>query len=142
MAAAVKENATLQSLELDLQGTNIGDDGDETFIALAAAFKENATLQSLEPYLGDTKPGISVVDIGNAGWDAQDDTILEPDTSKTISVFPLQDHHAALRAAFQKDILDAIRSNSKLTDAEKHFEGLDNIFVKLSNLADFSVMLC
>merc|ERR1712096_494947 len=51
LAAAVKENAVLQSLELWLSFTNISD---ETGTALAAAVKENAVLQSLKLGLSGT----------------------------------------------------------------------------------------
>ena len=65
---------------------------------------------------GEKKPHISIADIGNAGWDAGDDTIVEPDTTKTMPVAPLQDHVAALRTAFQTDLLEAIPANKKLSD--------------------------
>jgi hypothetical protein len=86
----------------------------------------------------EKKPAISVADIGNAGWDAQDGE-LEPDTSKTVSVCPLRDHQAALRAAFQKDALEAIPPNKKLTDVEKHFQGLDRIFGAAVRSLDFKM---
>ena len=32
----------------------------------------------------EKKQEISIADIGNAGWDAEDDTMVEPDTTKTM----------------------------------------------------------
>ena len=86
------------------------------------------------------KPEISIADIGNAGWDAEDDTIVEPDTSKTMPVAPLQDHVAALRTAFQKDLLEAIPTNKKLSDIQKHWKDLDRIFGAAVTSLDFKWM--
>ena len=54
LAAAIQENAVLQSVWLDLAGSDIGD---KTGTALAAAVKENAMLQSFTPYLDGTNMG-------------------------------------------------------------------------------------
>jgi len=87
----------------------------------------------------EKKPPISIADIGNAGWDAEDDTIVEPDTSKTMPVAPLQDHVAALRTAFQKDLLEAIPTNKKLSDIQKHWKDLDRIFGAAVTSTDFKM---
>ena len=88
-----------------------------------------------------TKPEVFIADIGNAGWDAEDDTIVEPDTSKTMPVAPLQDHVAALRTAFQKDIIEAIPTNKKLSDIQKHWKDLDRIFGAAVASLDFGLSL-
>ena len=72
----------------------------------------------------EKKPAISIADIGNAGRDAEDDTIVEPDTSKTMPVAPLQDHVAALRTAFQKR---NTRSNPDEQKAERYPEALERL---------------
>ena len=86
----------------------------------------------------EKKPEISIADIGNAGWDA-DDTIVEPDTSKTMPVAPLQDHVAALRTAFQKDLLEAIPTNKNLSDIETRWKDLDRIFGAAVTSLDFKM---
>ena len=85
------------------------------------------------------KAEVIIADIGNAGWDAEDDTIVEPDTSKTMPVAPLQDHVAALRTAFQTDPLEAIPANKKLSDIEKHWKDLDRIFGAAVTSLDFKM---
>ena len=85
------------------------------------------------------KPEVSIADIGNAGWDAEDDTIVEPDTTNTMPVAPLQDHVAALRAAFQTDLLEAIPANKKLSDIQKHWKDLDGIFGAAVRSLDFKI---
>ena len=89
----------------------------------------------------EKKPEIFIADIGHVGWDAEDDTIVEPDTSKTMPVPPLKDHVAALRTAFQKDLIEAIPKNRKLSDILKHWKDLDRIFGAAVTSLDFKMDL-
>ena len=64
---------------------------------------------------------------------------MEPDTSKTLPATPLQDHVAALRTAFQKDHLDTIPTNKKLSDIERHWKDLDTILGTPVRSLDFKM---
>ena len=56
-----------------------------------------------------------------------------------MPVAPLQDHVAALRTAFQKDLLEAIPTNKKLSDIQKHWKDLDRIFGAAVTSLDFKM---
>ena len=56
-----------------------------------------------------------------------------------MPVAPLQDHVAALRTAFQKDLLEAIPTNKKLSDIEKHWKDLDRLFGAVVTSLDFKM---
>jgi hypothetical protein len=71
---------------------------------------------------------LSVEDIGNCGWQAGDEGYVEPDTTKTLPLHPLRDHNAAIRCAFQLDVLDGAKDKRKLNDAERHFQHLEKLY--------------
>ena len=88
---------------------------------------------------GEKRPGISIVDVGNAGWEDVDNTTVEADTSTTISVFPLTGHEQALRSAFQADVLEDIAKKKRLSDVDKHYQRLNKLYGPLLQSLDFSM---